>query len=206
MFRLFQNSKAKEREFLSSILAQLPDEYLFLKNQLHEGLIRNVRYDGDDVSVLFNPLVSKKYEKKQGEYYYLRGLFVFDENAGEFIEVILKIAYGLLIGYFISARKNRKLNNNKLIQDNLWREYKGGDYPEELKSKLTKEEKELVNPNDVYKVELLGRTYFHIIDLEDGDLIGIDEKKVVYKITHDPMEAIKLDKSLEEVLKEFATG
>ena len=46
------------------------------------------------------------------------------------------------------------------------------------------------------------KEYFHIKDLEDGDFIGIDERKVVYKITHDPMEVKALDKKIMDVLKE----
>lgn len=46
--------------------------------------------------------------------------------------------------------------------------------------------------------------YYHIYDLKDGDgdFIGIDEKKNVYKITHDPYEITLLEKTLIELLRE----
>ncbi|WP_162842699.1 hypothetical protein [Mucilaginibacter pineti] len=45
-----------------------------------------------------------------------------------------------------------------------------------------------------------GKVYFHIKDLEDGDFIGIDSDKIIYKITHDPCEIIPLPESLKTVL------
>ena len=52
-------------------------------------------------------------------------------------------------------------------------------------------------------VILEGKTYYHLMDLADGDgdFIGMDLKKRVYLITHDPFEIKLLDKPLREILE-----
>lgn len=66
---------------------------------------------------------------------------------------------------------------------------------------FNEEELSLIDPIDVYEVELEGKIYYHVRELEDGDFIGIDDEKNVYKLTHDPYEITLLNKSLVEVLK-----
>ena len=66
---------------------------------------------------------------------------------------------------------------------------------------FSEEEKSLISPSEVYSIFIEDKEYFHIRDLEDGDFIGIDKDKVVYKITHDPMEVKRLEKELLEVLR-----
>jgi hypothetical protein len=50
-------------------------------------------------------------------------------------------------------------------------------------------------------VKLRGSLYYHLRDLEDGDFIGIDADKIIYKITHDPFEIIPLNETLEQLLR-----
>lgn len=70
-----------------------------------------------------------------------------------------------------------------------------------IKHLLNEEELLLIDPVDVYEVELDGKIYYHVRELEDGDFIGIDDKKNIYKLTHDPYEIMLLNKPLVEVLK-----
>jgi hypothetical protein len=54
---------------------------------------------------------------------------------------------------------------------------------------------------EIYAVFIGNIEYSHIKELEGGNFIGIDKNKVIYNITHDPMEIVKIDKTLTEVLK-----
>jgi len=56
---------------------------------------------------------------------------------------------------------------------------------------------------DKYEVELADKMYYHLFDMEDGDFIGIDKKKKVYEITHDPYEATLVDNNLLTFLKSW---
>lgn len=44
--------------------------------------------------------------------------------------------------------------------------------------------------------------FTEIVSLEDGDFIGIDNEKLVYKITHDPLEAVLPNKTIIDVFKQ----
>ncbi len=45
-----------------------------------------------------------------------------------------------------------------------------------------------------------GAEYFHLKDLEDGDFVGIDRKKNVFLITHNPPTASLQESDLTAVL------
>ncbi|MEY3451193.1 MAG: hypothetical protein RL711_1019, partial [Bacteroidota bacterium] len=50
-------------------------------------------------------------------------------------------------------------------------------------------------------LDLKGKTYYHLKDIEDGDFLGIDIHKNIYKITHDPFEINLQKNELINVLK-----
>ena len=80
----------------------------------------------------------------------------------------------------------------------------GGSSPNEfddIKHVFNGEELAIIDKEDVYEVELNGTIYYHLQELEDGDFIGIDQNKKIYKITHDPFEITELKGALAEILK-----
>lgn len=66
----------------------------------------------------------------------------------------------------------------------------------------------MLNPSEVYEIELDGKTYYPIRELEDGDFIATDKEKRVYSITHDPYGVTLLSEDLLGYLKSIsgATG
>lgn len=66
---------------------------------------------------------------------------------------------------------------------------------------LTQEERMAISASDIYSVRIEGKEYFHLMDLEDGDFIGIDIGKNVYRITHDPVNVTWLDDTILNSLK-----
>ena len=65
------------------------------------------------------------------------------------------------------------------------------------------EEISLLNTSDIYKIELNGKIYYHLKDLEDGDFIGIDTQKNIYLITHDPFKIALQDNDLNYYLNNY---
>lgn len=73
------------------------------------------------------------------------------------------------------------------------------DY-KEISKILSSSAADPLTPEEIYKVVLNSKTYYHLRELEDGDFIKMDAKKRVYKITHDPFKIIQVHKHLKDAL------
>jgi hypothetical protein len=208
MFSFFRKKKegdlATDIKVANSIVKLLPRQFDYLVKQISEGIIKNVvrldkpfaNYNKFSLDV---PLLNK-YEDKQGRFFAIKGIYVHDVNLVKPVEVRLYVTNGILLGYSTPAVKILHPDLEKINADTFSIEYLGEDTYEELKAFLGKDELKLINPADVYEVELEGKIYYKIKDLEDGDFIGVDKNRNIYKITHDPYEIIKLDKPFASVL------
>ncbi len=208
MFNLFKkNNKellAKEKALMSAVFLALGEEYSYIANQLSDNIISGINESNvpfpNYKKFSLNSNVLSKYENRYGRYFVIQGIKIFDFNTKEYVELKINIGFGLLLGY---ATPGIKMFNPDLTNIDL-----GGlslrFFAEEDTTKVklfTKEEWSLLNPNEVYEVEINGKKYFHILDLEDGDFIGIDEKRNIYKITHDPFLITPINKRIIEILK-----
>jgi len=125
---------------------------------------------------------------------------VFDLDLTAYIEVKIDIAYGLLIGYSTPEKQKINPDISSVEVDNFYiSHFENNDF-KNLSSILEKCEIKLLNASDVYEISLKGRKLYHLKDLDDGDFIGMDMDKKIYKITHDPFEIIELDGTLAEVI------
>ncbi|QNF35575.1 hypothetical protein HUW51_23760 [Adhaeribacter swui] len=59
-----------------------------------------------------------------------------------------------------------------------------------LKS-LTKEQKDLMELEDTFEIEIKGKSYYTILDMEDGNYIAVDENGRIYRLNHDHTEQIR---------------
>lgn len=131
----------------------------------------------------------------------LKNIEIFDKTSQSYLKYTIGCASGMIIGYSIDADSNFDIDVTRVKVDKFYRK---DDIPENfdyLKTIFSSAEWKLVNPSDIYEIELDNRIYYHLMDLEDGDFIGIDQEKHVYKITHDPFGIKLLDKSLIQLLK-----
>lgn len=193
-----------ETKLLIKIIEKLPEQYLFLKEQVENGLIKKV-FIGSSVipnyvGFSYNPLISRKYEDKKGRFFKLSGIFISDFLTGEFVEIEIFISHGLIMGYSIPQKLKIKPDLTKIKVDNFKRTFFDNADFQKISHLLGKKEISLINPSDVYEVILNGKSFFNIKNLEDGNFIGIDLEKHVYVITHDPFEIKLLNKDLTEVL------
>lgn len=207
MFGLFRRTKLRdwELQLLRNVITALPAEHSSLINQLNDGLIRGVltnkRLPGH-FGFTYHSDVFKKYERRQERDYRLTGINVFDNNSKSFLSFELFVSGGTICGYSLTGGPKAKIDVNKTEVSNYRKEYfEETDYNNILPL-LTEAEKQLLNPSDVYIITIAQTDYYHILDLEDGDFLAIDDKKQVYKLTHDPMEVKLINMSLLEALKQ----
>ncbi|RBL88334.1 hypothetical protein [Chitinophaga flava] len=206
MFGLFKRTKIElwETELLRNTLMALPKEYSALIDQINDGLFRGVLVNVSDipgfVAFTFNSGVLKKYENENENDYKLTNIKVFDDKTLSFVPYEIYVSAGMISGYSLGEGEKHKIVTNKIDIADFKKEILGESDFERIINILTEQEKARMNPSEVYVVFIGGKEFFHIKDLEDGDFIGIDIEKRVYKITHDPMEVIPLDENIVDIL------
>ena len=209
MFKLFGKKRVGDIEthLLLKIFEKLPDEFEHFRRQVAEGLITKASFSDSPIpntlDFSYDVKLLNKYEAKGDRCFYLKGIEVFDSSINDWSEVIIECGYGILMGYSTPKSKHFQPDATKIRLNNFRIEYLDGGALKIMKEFLAESEIALINPSEFYEVPLQGRRYFHVLDLEDGDFIGIDRDRNVYHITHDPFAIKLLDGSIRENLSKY---
>ena len=206
MFGLFKRTKIQpwEVDLLRKTISLLPFEYQHLNKQINDGLFRGVLVGLSDlpgyIAFTYNSGVAKKFENKKDKNHQLTGIKVWDIKSGQYLSYTIYVSTGTINGYSIIGPKKFVVDLNNINTQNFKKNY--GDYGDykKIAVKLNTEEKKAINAAEVYEIVLNGKSYFHVMDLEDGDFIGIDDEKNIYKIRHDPFEIKPIKSSLIDIL------
>jgi hypothetical protein len=211
---------------LKKICEKLPEKYDFLKKQVNDGIILDVNrtkqliiYDKNDIPVLYDPVLLKKesgccqivfnntllkkYFKKPFRDYTIEDIIVKQKNNDDKVNVQLLVSYGVLVGCFIKKTiKSFTIDLESIDMDNVKEKYIMDESTWKSRKKLfSEEELRYINLEEVNEVEFNGKIYYSIFELEDGDFIGMDKKKHLYEITHDPYEITPIKETLIEYIK-----
>jgi len=208
----FRNKKIRETEkkiekdiackIISAVCEALPDEFDYLSRQFNEGLIlvayipnaqkckNGFRQFAQEITVL------NKYDNKKIKDFIIDNIFISDFDDKKY-KVSIIVASGTFIGYSVEVDRIAVLDATTICAESFKIKYIG-NVLEEL---FTVEELEYLNSSDIYEVELENEIYYHLFDLEDGDFIGMDKRKRVFEITHDPYEIVLIDNNLLSFLK-----
>ncbi|WP_026997621.1 hypothetical protein [Flectobacillus major] len=207
MFGLFKRTKIEkwETDLLQNVIIKLPSEYSSFINQINDGLLRGVLVSASDilgyVAFTFHPNILKKYDKKKEQDFKLTNIKVYDNKSLSFVPYEIYISSGTISGYSLIGCKGQNVDVGKVDVSGFKKKIIGKSDYHRIMYILLEEEKKLLNPSEVYSILIDGKEYFHLKDLEDGDFIGIDENKVIYRITHNPLEKVVISKKLSEVLE-----
>jgi len=207
MFRLFKRTKIEKWEvnLLKNTIQLLPKEYLSLEKQIIDGLHRGVREDSNYiqgyVSFSLDGKLVEKFENKKDREYKITDIKVFDKKSKNYLKYSIYVYNGLIVGYSIEGAENFNIDESNIDIEKFKKEYRVNKDYEKLEKYLTSAEKLVINRNEVYEVLLNDKTYFHIMDLEDGDFIGMDYEKNLYEITHDPFGIRLINRTLQEVFQ-----
>ncbi|MGB5013161.1 MAG: hypothetical protein WBO68_03950, partial [Pyrinomonadaceae bacterium] len=121
----------------------------------------------------------------------LKGIEIRSKNGKELERLSIYMCHGLICGYAFETNPKFQPNIETIDVSNLRIEFL--DTPtRQLKALIPRDLQELINWADVYDVELNGKIYYHLKDIGDGDFIGIDERRNIYEIRHDPFEIVPL--------------
>ncbi|GEP89763.1 hypothetical protein CTE07_14080 [Chitinophaga terrae (ex Kim and Jung 2007)] len=170
----------------------MPPGFHYLKEQVEAGLLRRVSFKStvvpNYVGFVYDPNLSGKYERRHDNGFEITGLKVYDELSKTYIDFDISVAHGLVMGYATPGNKKISLDVGKIDMSGLKVQYDSNPLYDKIKTLLKPAYLKSVPPGDVYEVELDGKIYYHLQDLEDGDFIGMDDEGRYYEITHDPYE------------------
>ncbi|TPG41947.1 hypothetical protein [Flavobacterium pectinovorum] len=211
MFKFFKKQKkihlvGWEKDLFSNLFKLLGDEYNYFREQVSEGIIESIRLEKkipNYINFRLNIILLNKFEKKKEPFFTINGIKIFDKTSGAYRLLSLDLGYGLILGYSTSdiLNFNPDPDIQKIVIDSIYITYPDNEDFNKIKSLLSNEEINLLNASDIYEVELEGKMYYHLKDLEDGDFIGMDMNKNIYKITHDPFQIIVEENQLINLLK-----
>ncbi|WP_126974503.1 hypothetical protein [Gynurincola endophyticus] len=209
MFGLFKRTKIEnwEIDLIRNVITKLPSEYSNLIDQINEGLLRGVLVGVSDilgyVAFTFHSNILKKYDRETERDFKLTNIKVYDSKSLSFVPYEIYVSSGTISGYSLIGCKGRDVDLRKVDVSEFKKEYIGESDYNRIMYIFNEEEKKLLNPSDVYSILIADKEYFHLKDLEDGDFIGVDENKVIYRMTHNPFRKEEISKKLSEVLKEY---
>jgi hypothetical protein len=211
MFNLFKRKKKVqlfgwEKELFKNIFTLLGNEYSNFEKQISEGIIESVRFNKDItdfISFKLNVVLLNKFEIKKEQLFTLKGIQVYDKTSCQYKHLKFEIGYGLILGYSVSEILNFNPDINKIKIHSAYKIFVENDDFKNIQFLFNHEELNLLNASDVYKIELNGKIYYHLKDLEDGDFIGIDRQRNIYLITHDPFKITLQNNDLNYYLNNY---
>jgi hypothetical protein len=216
MLNFFKKKKQKsikvwEYNLLIAIANILPSKYDFFKSQANEDFIL------DSTS---NPLLNENWKRVSSNLnlakkncnkninYILTGILVYDNNRNRYKNVEIDFYEGIIIGYnFGSNNENfdlTKINIEKLKEKTFENTDK-----KLVESIIGKENDDILSKldiDDTIKIEIEDGVFYTIKNLEDGNYVSIDEKGIIYEMSHDPYKVRKIFENSRELLVAISNG
>jgi hypothetical protein len=206
MFNFFKRSKVEqwEKTLLQNILSELPPEFIRLRSQVEEGVLRAVSFNTKVIpnytGFRYNPEIAARYRDERKASYTIKKLKVYDNLSQTYINFEIVVVSEIVAGYATPDHKKVKLSIDKFDTSDYFIKKFGQQDFDEISSLLSKETLAIIQPGDVYQVELDNKIYYHIKDLDDGDFIAIDNKGNVFELSHDPYEIKRVYTPLADYL------
>jgi len=208
MFKFLKKKTRKvsdwELALLSNTIKHLPIEFGYLEAQIKSGLIKTSllkqRGSGPDyITFTFDSNLINQFENKQNRNYQIKGIKLYDSLTNKKLEFTIYVYSGVISGYSIPRANDFHIDVSQIDTKSFKQVFIDNKDFKKLSKLLSKEETDLINPNDVYEVILNDKLFYHVQDLEDGNFIGIDTDKIIYKVSHDPFEISPIAKSLKDI-------
>jgi len=210
MFGLFKKTswkiEGKALIFFRQVFTLLPSDFQFLTEGLDKGLYRrfsvNHAMKGHFYTIGFNPSQSDKSMIK-GKQFELENIII--KQGGLVYPLNITIHEGLWIGFEIE-KNILDFNNFQIDVSSLKKsksKFAADTKIEKLVSGLTCEQLDLTNLGEI---DVDGKTYFQIKELEDGNYLAIDSKGQVFGLIHDPYKIELINISIRQFVDDVNAG
>ncbi len=132
-------------------------------------------------------------------FFYLTGISVWNHKSESFEPIRLKYFHDVLTQieienpeYFHKTFDLIQIQKSEFKLEHLKMENPDQKIAEKALKTLTKEQLELLELDYTFEIELEGKLFFTILDMEDGNYIAVDKKGKIYRLNHDHEERVKL--------------
>ena len=198
MLSFFTKRKAEKaaKEFHQKLLEQLRPSFPDLYENHQHWNIRAVVLTAD--AMYFNYTThAREYIEKSGKkhdrYFWLKNLTI--SQVPFEVEIQANLIHAIK---FSTKQLSGSIDLSEMKIEEMVTSQ--GDKYLHLVSHLSKKQQSKLEMEDSFEIELEGKKYFTILDMEDGNYIAIDEEKKVYRLHHDSYEQSKM---LAPTIKDF---
>lgn len=212
MLNIFKKRQVKhiqewEYDLLKSIAQKLPEKYSFVLKQVSKDFIL------DSVP---NEFLNKGWKRtilNQNLYpahrnndinYQLTGIKIYDLKNGQQREVDLDLYEGVLIGYKV---QDGEFDFDRIDITDLREEiFTSSEQDSKYKQFLSGKKSKHLDLHNGFEIELSGKNYYVIKDLEDGNYLSIDDTGKVYGMFHNPFLVELIHENVGEFIHQVNTG
>lgn len=219
MFNLFRRKKEMQIPFLQTeefqvtdlelvffkkVFESLPGKYHFIVNQINKDFLLARKVNSFDKVGGFTFLIDQITEKKIRQikpYYRIGGITIYNTNKKLNEEIFLDILDQIFVGFYTPSPIEEY--DIGTIKSELVYIKKAKEFTLETIKKITGKEnfsqlQKHLNFNNIFEIEIDGKQFLKIHDLEDGNFLAINEQGKIFGLFHDPfiVESIFEDSGL----------
>tara|TARA_R110002020_G_scaffold383342_1_gene593991 strand:+ start:102 stop:791 length:690 start_codon:yes stop_codon:yes gene_type:complete len=201
---LFNRKTRKKHieQFERRIAELLENDFPQFKKVIAISKVYNISFthnpDGIYVSRGWTPKVYKEIMRSHRTFFNLSGISVAEKKSDVFTPLKLNYSYNSLTKIEIETpeRFHRiyDIENVKVGQiqlEHLPTENPDRKVVEKALKSIPNDQMELLELDDTFEIEVDGKLYYTILDMEDGNYIAVDNSGNVYRLNHDHNEGIK---------------
>jgi hypothetical protein len=153
----------------------------------------------------------EKNRKKHKDYYVLNGIEIKKKDSGEFVEIPIEVTWDLVSKINIDRPSDfwdhyeiESIRTNKLLRTDLQTSNADEEKLKKILRTVDSDQIKKLEIEDTFEIELEGKKFYTILNMEDGNYIAVNNKGQVYRLNHDSNNQVQLiDKSVDNFLKEF---
>jgi len=188
MVDIYKNSK-----LLSSFSIITPRPFIQLQHSINE------------------PYYAKN-KKKHSTYYILKGIEIKKKDSTGFVEIPIEVTWDLISRIEIDHPHDfwnhydiDCIRIDNLVRSDIQIRNEDEEKLKEILKTLQPDQIKKLEIDDTFEIDMDGKKFYTILDMEDGNYIAVNTTGDVYRLNHDSNERVKLiHKSIHGFLDKFS--
>lgn len=192
----FETKKKHIEQFENNVSEMLINDFPEFKKVLKISKLYGINFttkpEGIHLTKGYKPKDFEELKKNYNIHFNLNGVYVFNNNLKTYIPIKLNYLNNALTNIEIDNPKkfHKNFNINNLKIEKLSIEKLSIENPEKeivlkILEKVDAEKLNLLDLDNTFEIELNGKLYYTILDMEDGNYIAIDIQGKFYSLSHD---------------------
>ena len=206
-----QRTKKEVERLEKTLLDKLSSHYPSMNEIYNNSKLQSFAFSKQPPGITLQHSITADYydknKKKHGNFK-IDGFEIKKRSTNEFVKLTLTVTTDLIQtieidgpenfwkNYEIDQVKADKLQRTELILKN-----EDADKLMRVLKNIGKALKDKIEIDDTFEIKLEDKTFYTILDMEDGNYIGVNSKGEVFRLLHDSYEqAVMINKSISSFL------